>query len=180
MIFEECVKNRRSIRKYKAGKIDHAVIEKVVEMASFAPSWKNVQTTRYIVVEDEAVKHEIAESCVLGFGLNRKNIENAPALVLVTTVANRSGYERDGSFSTSKETHWESFDAGLAVQTFCLAAHAEGLGTVIMGIYDEEKVIKTAQIPEGQKVSAMIAIGYPDEAPVMPKRRGVDELLTYI
>ena len=101
-------------------------------------------------------------------------------LILVTTVSPRSGFERDGSPSTSKGSHWESFDAGIATQTFCLAAHEEGLGTVIMGIYDEAKVIEVAKIPEGQKVSAMVAIGYADETPIIPKRKSADELLSFL
>ena len=109
---------------------------------------------------------------------NQRIIEGAPALVVVTTIASRSGYERDGSFSTSKGTHWESFDCGIATQTFCLAAWDAGLGTVVMGIFDEEKVASLAEVPQGQKVSALVAIGYPDETPAAPKRKAVDDLLT--
>lgn len=175
----DAMKGRRSVRKYKADKVEHAVLEQVIEAASLAPSWKNAQPTRYIVVENDALKNEIAESCVMGFDYNMKTIKNAPVLILVTTVKGRSGFERDGSFSTSKETHWESFDGGIATQTLCLAAYERGLGTVVMGIYDEEKVIGAAGVPEGQKVSAMVAIGYPDEQPAMPKRKEAGELLTY-
>ncbi len=99
---------------------------------------------------------------------------------MVTTLSPRSGFERDGSPSTSKGSHWESFDAGIATQTLCLAAYEEGLGTVIMGIYDEAKVIEVAKIPEGQRVSAMVAIGYADESPAMPKRKSADEITTFV
>ena len=60
----------------------------------------------------------------MDFEYNQKTMHNAPALILVTTITGHSGFERDGSFSTSKETHWESFDAGIAVQTLCLAAYS--------------------------------------------------------
>jgi len=177
MEFLDCVRGRRSVRKYTPDKIGEAVFEKVVTAAAYAPSWKNSQTTRYIVVEDETLKNELAENCTMGFAFNRDIINNAPAVIIVTTVANRCGYERDGSYSTSKGTHWESFDAGIATQTLCLAAYAEGLGTVIMGLFDEKKVARAAGVPDGQKISALVAIGYPDEAPAMPKRKGISELL---
>ena len=177
--FMECVSGRRSVRKYKAEKIREDVLERIITAASFAPSWKNSQTIRYIIIQDEALKNELAQTCMKDFALNRDNIMSAPVLILATTVKNRCGYERDGSFSTGLGTHWESFDAGIAVQTLCLAAYAEGLGTVIMGIFDEEKIPRAAKIPEDQKLSAVIAIGYPDESPSMPKRRGLDELLDY-
>lgn len=179
MDFMECVKSRRSVRKLKNEPLSDEVLTQLVETASYAPSWKNSQTTRYIVISDAALKLNLAETCVMDFEYNKKTILNAPTLVLVTTVADRSGYERDGSFSTSKGTHWESFDAGIATQTFCLAAHSMGLGTVVLGIFDQEKVIATTGIPEGQKVSAMVAIGYPDETPAMPRRKSAEELLSY-
>lgn len=175
----ECIKNRRSIRKFKNEPLSDEIFMQLAAAASCAPSWKNSQTTRYIVISDAALKRRLAKTCVLDFEYNKKTILNAPALVLVTTVANRSGYERDGSFSTGKGTHWESFDAGIATQTFCLAAHSMGLGTVVLGIFDHEKVIETAGVPEGQKVSAMVAIGCPDEMPPMPKRKCAEELLSF-
>ena len=177
MEFMQCLTNRRSVRKYKADAIDHAVIEKVILAASYSPSWKNSQTVRYVLIEDKAIMNKIADECVMDFEFNKNTIKNAPALMLVTTVMKRAGYERDGSFSTSLGAHWESFDAGIATQSLCLAAHNEGLGTVIMGIYDNEKAVAAAGVAEGQMISAMVAIGYPDEEPAMPKRKTVEDLL---
>ena len=113
----------------------------------------------------------------MGFQKNIDTLHGAPALVVLTTVNDRSGYERDGSFSTSKGTHWQSFDAGLAAEAFCVAAHDAGLGTVILGIYDEAKVKDVLNLPETESVSALIPIGVPAESPAAPKRKDVAELL---
>ena len=72
------------------------------------------------------------------------------------------------------------FDVGIACQTFCLAAHEAGLGTVIMGIWDEDGITELLNIPEDQELAALIAIGYPDIDPPAPKRKSVEELLTFI
>lgn len=176
----DCIKTRRSVRAFKEEKIPHEVINEVVEAASFAPSWKNTQTVRYIVIEDRALIEKLADECVLGFEYNSRTMKKAPALIVVTTIGKRSGYERDGTFSTSKGSHWESFDAGVAAQTFCLAAHEKGLGTVIMGIFDEQKTALAIDLPEGQSVSALISTGYPAESPAAPKRKSVEELVRYI
>ena len=180
MDLKPCVQERRSIRKYKDTPVDQGLIEQIVQTASYAPSWKNLQTTRYIVISNPELKRKLAEDCVMGFELNIKSIQSAPVLILITTISPRSGFNRDGTPVTSKGTHWESFDAGIATQTLCLAAQAEGLGTLIMGIYDEEKVREVAGVPEGQKVSAMLAIGYPSESPEAPKRKTADELITFL
>lgn len=176
----EAIKTRRSIRAFEDRPVEKEVIEELVSVAAYAPSWKNSQTTRYIAVADKAVKDKVAKNCVMEHAGNTRSIDSAPVLMVITTVNARSGYERDGSFSTSKETHWQSFDAGIATQTFCLAAHEKGLGTVIMGIYDEQKVIDTLNIPEGQSVSALVALGYPAENPDAPKRKETEQLLSFI
>lgn len=174
----ECIKGRRSVRKFTDEKVSQADIEKLVDLARFSPTWKNSQSVRYIAVTDEALKAKIADEAVMGYEGNKNIINGAPVLIVETTVDKRAGYERDGSFSTSKETHWQSFDAGICAATFCLAAHEAGLGTVIMGIYDEKKVIDILSVPEGQSVSSLIALGHPAEEPQAPKRKEVADLLT--
>lgn len=174
----DCIKERRSIRKFKDMEVSADAIASVVATAAYAPSWKNSQTTRYIAVLDKEIKDKLANECMMGFEYNVGTASGAPAMVVVTTINNRSGYERDGSATTSKGTHWQSFDAGIATQTFCLAAHEAGLGTVIMGIFDENKVAEVVGLPEGQSVSALVAIGYPAEEPAAPKRKSAEDLLT--
>lgn len=175
------IQERRSIRKFKEMPVPHEVIEAVVAAASFAPSWKNTQTARYIVVEKKELIQTIASDAYMaGFSYNVKTVAGAPALVILTTVKGRSGYERDGSFSTPKGDRWEAFDAGIAAQTFCLAAHEKGLGTVIMGIFDEQKIAELIGLPEGQEIAALIPVGYPDVNPEAPKRKAASELLTFL
>lgn len=176
----ECIKTRRSVRKFTEQPVDRALLEQVVAAAAYAPSWKNTQIARYTVVTDPAKKQRLADECMMDFAFNQKTSSHAPALVVVTAITGRSGYERDGSFSTSQGTHWQSFDTGVAAQTFCLAAHALGLGTVIMGIFDEAKVRAVLDLPAEQMVSAIIAIGHPAEQPVCPKRKDVDTLLQFV
>lgn len=176
----QCIETRRSIRSFQEKKIAHEVMNEIIKAASFAPSWKNTQVTRYTVVEDEALKAKIAEDCVLGFGKNTDTIKGAAALVVVSMIHGRSGFERDGSYTTSKEDRWETYDAGIATQTFCLAAHECGIGSVILGIFDENKVAEAVSLPEGQKVAALVAVGYAAEEPAAPKRKGVEDLVRYL
>ena len=135
----DCIKTRRSVRQFTDQPVSHEELEQIIQLAAYAPSWKNTQTSRFIAVYDRAKLTQLAEECILGFKGNYNTILHAPCLVVLTTVDGRSGYERDGSFTTSKGTHWQSFDAGISAQTLCLAAHQLGLGTVVMGIYDEPR-----------------------------------------
>ena len=168
---------RRSIRKFQPTSVSPDTIRDIVAVAAYAPSWKNSQTTRYTLLTKREDIDRVADECTMGFQKNIDTLHGAPALIVLTTVNGRSGYERDGSFTTSKGTHWQSFDAGLAAEAFCVAAHDAGIGTVILGIYDEAKVKDVLNLPENESVSAMIPIGVPAESPDAPKRKETAELL---
>lgn len=180
MEFLECAKTRRSVRRFTEEPVSVETIKKIVEIAAYSPSWKHTQVTRYTMVTDREVINQMAEDMVLGFEFNTKTMKSASALVVVSYVTKRSGYERDGSFSTPKEDGFEMYDAGIASQTFCLAAHDMGLGTVILGYFDEEKMAPVIGLPENQKVAAVIAIGYPKFQPEAPEHKTVDQLLTIL
>ena len=173
----ECIKGRRSIRNFKNDAISHSLLETIISNASYSPSRKNTQITRYIAIEDTSMIQKIADEFTPDF--NSNIIRQVPMLIAVTFLKGRCGFERDGSFSTKKEDRWQMFDVGAACQTFCLAAHEQGLGTVILGIWDEDGITELLQIPETQELAALIAIGYPDIAPDAPRRKSVEDLLTY-
>ncbi len=171
-----CIKGRRSIRRFEDKSVSHETIEQIVSVASMAPSWKNTQVTRYIAVEGE-VKEALAK-CTTIWEKNGDIIRNAPVVIAVCAVKNRSGYERDGSFSTNKGDKWEMYDVGAASEAFCLAAYEAGLGTVILGLYDDNAP-EVLGVPEGQELIALIPMGYPAESPEAPRRKEVSELLSY-
>lgn len=161
----ECIRTRRSVRKFTEQKVPHELLEELVETARFAPSWKNTQIVRYI-----------AEEATIPW--NAAIIGGAPVLMVLTYLEGRCGYERDGSFSTTKGDRWQNFDCGVAAQTLALAAHEKGLGSVILGIFEEKKLAELLELPEGQKVACLIPLGYPAEQPEAPRRKEVADLLT--
>ncbi len=173
----KCIKERRSVRKFDASKeISRELIDSVIDTARFAPSWKNTQVTRYTVLTGEA-KDKLA-GCTEIWAKNGDIMRNAPMVVALSIVDKRSGYERDGSPSTPLGNGWQMFDAGIACQSFCLAAFDAGLSTVIMGLYDYNAA-DVIGIPEGQILTALIAVGFAAESPEAPKRKELSDLVTY-
>ena len=69
----QAIRSRRSIRKYQPKPVPHEVIEQIVADAAYAPSWKNTQIARYVLVEDRTTIDKMAEEMVLDFKLNEKN-----------------------------------------------------------------------------------------------------------
>ena len=177
MTAKECIKGRRSIRKFKDQKVSGERLSGIVETASYSPSWKHTQITRYIAIDDSSILKKIADDCTPVY--NSNIIQQSPLLIAVTFIKGRCGFERDGSYSTKKEDRWQMFDVGAACQTFCLAAKEKGLGTVIMGIFDEDKITELLEIPKERELAALIAVGWPDIDPEAPKRKSVDDLLQF-
>ncbi len=179
MNITQAILGRRSVRKFKEDAISREIIEKIVEETSYSPSWKHTQVPRYIYIENKEIIAKIAEDMILGFDFNAKALQSCAGVMLISYVTCRSGFERDGSFSTPKGDAFEMFDVGIASQTLCLSAFEKGIGTVIQGYFDEEKIAKLIDLPENQKIGTLICMGYPDETPVAPKRKAVSDLLTY-
>lgn len=176
---KECLTTRRSVRRFTEEVISHETFEEIINVAKWAPTWKNTQTLRYMLVQDETIIKKIADEAVLGFEFNQKTLSQCKNLVLLTQVNGRCGYERDGSFSTSKGTGWEMFDAGIAAQTFCLAAHEKGFGTVILGIFDDAKIAEIVELPDGMTVTAVIPMGVPKFEVEATPRKEVADLVSY-
>lgn len=177
---QSCILTRRSVRSYTQEPVSHEELEKIVSLASYAPSWKNTQISRYIAIEDPAVRQAIIDHyCLAGGNNNPSIISSCSVLVAQTFVKARSGFERDGAYTTDRGEGWQYYDCGIAAQTFCLAAHDLGLATVIMGVFDRKGLQEYLQIPEDQELMALIALGYAAEVGSAPKRKDVDTLLSY-
>lgn len=97
-------------------------------------------------MEDAALKGPIATEATMNFTHNKDiHLRQLPGLIVVVTKSwVICGYEKERvPYTTSKNDKWEMFDAGIASQTFMLAAHEYGVGTVTLGIFDEEILEKS-------------------------------------
>lgn len=173
----ECIKTRRSIRRFLPKALAHSLIEELVDSARWAPSWNNCKAVRYTAIENPEELALISKTLVAPE--NVAIVGNAPLLLVISIVKKRSGYERDGTTSTAKGSAWEMFDAGVACENLCLAAHALGLGTCIMASFQEEALSRQVALPENEEIIALVACGYPAESPAPPRRKEVHEILRY-
>ena len=175
----QCIATRHSCRKFADKEVTDDTIKELISYTKNAPTWKNVQEVRYYAVRNDEIKKRIAEEAVLGFVYNTKTISRAPVLMVETVVKGISGYEKDGTPTTPQDSHWQSFDAGISAGTLELAAFAMGLGSVIMGIYDDSIVKGILDIPENETVSGLIAVGWPAAEGEGPEKKEVDEILSF-
>ena len=179
----EAVKNRRSIRNYRTDDVDDKAIEKILEAGRWAPSWANTQCWRFIVVRDPGTRAEIADT-LFGIKLPDKQLDNpakkafkvVPAIIVVCAEMGKAGFNpRTGDPDTDKGD-WLMFDVALAVQNMVLAAHAMGLGTVIVGAFDAPEVEKLLGVPSGYRAVTMFPVGMPDRKGSAPPRKELSEI----
>jgi nitroreductase len=164
----------------KSDPIDDAALEKVLEAARWAPSWKNNQCWRFIVVRDSEKKEKIA-GCMIttrsGENPSARAIVQAPVLIVACAELGKSGLNA-GEFATDKGD-WFMYDVALAMQNLVLEAHSLGLGTVHLGLFDAEKAAGILGVPEGFCVVSMTPLGYPDEEPRTVPRKELSEVVFY-
>ncbi len=177
----DLLKERRSVRRFKDEKVSHDVLKEVVEIARYAPSWANYQVARYTFVDSEEKIKQLASEAMSNFSYNMRTLENAKGVLILSYVNGKSGKldTGKGELTTTNQNVWEVFDAGIACQTFCLAAHEKGIGTCIFGVFDKDKVPQIVNLPQDESVAALIVYGYPDgDIPKTP-RKEVSELVRF-
>ncbi len=182
----QAIRERRSIRKYRGDPIPKASLQSILEAARWAPSWGNTQCLRLIVVQDHETKLRLAGAMRTTQPPPRENaaanaVREAAIVLVACAQQGLAGYyragEKKGLPSTDKGEWWFMFDMGLAMQNVTLAAHALGLGTVHIGMYDAGEIAKIVQLPENVVVVELMALGWPDETPPTRPRKELNEFV---
>ncbi|MFP4531968.1 MAG: nitroreductase family protein [Desulfobacterales bacterium] len=171
--FMNVIKERRTIRNYEDRDVEEDKLKAVLEAVQWSPSWANTQCWEVVVVKDPAIKEKLKEDAVPGANPASKSLTRAPVVLALCAKLGTSGFYKEQT--TTKFGDWFMFDLGIATQSICLAAHAMGLGTVIMGLFDHDKAKAALNVPDGYELVSLIPMGYPAKVPSAPKRREISE-----
>jgi nitroreductase len=164
----EAIRERRSIRRFKPDAVPADVLERLLDAAQWAPSWAHSQCCDVVVVSTLEGKTALRES-LSPTNPAYKAIVDAPLAVAFCARTGRAGFYK-GQAATVRGD-WMMFDVALAMQNFMLAAHAEGLATVCVGMFDPFKAGQAVAVPEGVEVIALTPLGYPDTEAKVPPRK---------
>jgi nitroreductase len=172
---DEVFASRRSIRAYEPGKvITEAQIRELLKATQNAPSWANMQPTRYYV----AISEEARESVLNLIGGNRNSAANASALLISTFERGKSGFFQ-GQQTNEIGEGWGAHDNGLCNAYLVLKARAMGFDTLIMGMRDADGLRALFNIPENETIMAVIALGYRAEEPRDPVHKPLDDFVKF-
>lgn len=173
--FDQLVASRRSVRSYDATKtITEDEVRTLISTAQEAPSWANVQGTRYYVVMSE----EKREALKPIMGQNARNIADVPVVIITTFKRGQSGFF-DGEASNELGDSWGAFDNGLSNAFLILKARDMGFDTLIMGLRDADGLHNLLSIPSDEAVTSVMALGYAKDRPRRPERKELYEIVKF-
>lgn len=177
MDFLELVSTRQSDRAFDPERgVEKEKIERILEAARLAPSACNAQPWRIIVVDDPELKNSVADATSTRvLGLNHFTKQAPVHIVLVEEKVNLSS----GFGGMVMHRDYAQTDIGIIAAHIVLAARAEGLGSCILGWFNEQKIRDILSIPGKRRVWLDIVIGYSAQ-PLRPKKRkAAEDMLSY-
>jgi nitroreductase len=169
MRFDELILARRSVRKYQAKAVEAEKLRALIEAVRLAPSASNTQPWKLILVDDAEIKDRVARATFSKtFSFNQFAAE-AP-VIAVLTVEKHSVLTQVVGWM--KKRPFYLMDIGIAAAQFCLQATDLGLGTCMLGWFDEAEIKRILKIPRAIRVALVITVGYEAEnLPVHAKVR---------
>ena len=172
MNFTEIAQNRYSCRSYDATKmVEDEKIKAILESAILSPSACNSQPYHFTVCKGEKAK-EVAKA-TQSMGMN-KFASDAPVMIVIS----EGNYNKTASIGAKmKGNDYRSIDIGIATAYLTAEASAQGLGTCILGWFDDKKIRKICGLDTA--VRLVVSLGYAKEGSVVPtkKRKAFDELV---
>jgi nitroreductase len=161
----EAIRKRYSCRAYQDRKIEREKLDTIFEAARLAPSARNMQDWRFVVVTDEEIKRQVAATT------NRPTVfEKAGAIV--AACSNSDYVMRCGQAIAP-------IDVAISLEHICLQATELGLGTCWIGSFDPAQVAQILDIPDDIAIIELMAIGYPADSKPEPKREPIEKIVCH-
>ena len=173
--FLSLAKARQSDRAYDASRpVEPEKIERVMEAVRFAPSACNAQPWKFVVVTEPDLAVKVGKAAA-GLGMN-KFAKDAPVHVLVVEEpANITSFLG----SKIKDKYFSLVDIGIAAAHIALAAEDEGLGSCILGWFDEKEIKRLVGIPASRRLLLDITLGYPLKGKRVKSRKAKEKVVSF-
>lgn len=172
----DLITSRQSDRKYSNIQIEKEKLDRIIEAGRMAPSACNAQPWKFIVVTDPELVFRIAEAASAKLiGMNSFVAQAPVIIVIVREKPNMSS--KVGA--TIKNKDYSLIDIGIATENICLQAKAEGLGSCIIGWFDERIVKKLLAVPKSKRIELIITLGYSLNEKREKRRKPAEETVSY-
>ncbi|MBN2092763.1 nitroreductase family protein [candidate division KSB1 bacterium] len=162
----EAIQTRRSIRHYQSQPVERDKLLRVLEAGRLAPSARNEQEWRYIIVEEASMRHKLMEAAS-----NQSFVAEAPVVIVACA-------ETDGRMMQCGQLAYP-IDVAISLDHITLKAVEEGLGTCWVGSFDADQVKNLLNIPAYIHVFELLTLGYPTKIPNLRTRLSLDEIVRF-
>jgi nitroreductase len=158
MNFTELINKRQSVRKYQDKRIERELLEQLIEAVHIAPSACNSQPWKLILVDEPELKDKVARATFSKTVSFNKFAIQAPVIAVLVIEKAKLVAQIGGSL---KNMEYPQIDIGIAAEHFCLQAADLGLGTCMIGWFNEKKIQQLLNVPGKRKIGLVITLGYP-------------------
>jgi len=176
MKFNELITQRQSVRKYSDKPVEKEKIERCIEAARLAPSACNAQPWKYIVVDDPVLKERVANETFSTIAPFNKFSLQAPVIIAIVMEKPNMLSQFGGRV---KDKDFYLIDIGISAEHFCLQAAEAGLGSCMLGWFNEKAVLKLLGIPAKKRIGLLITLGYATDEPRKKIRKETDKMCSY-
>jgi nitroreductase len=168
--------SRQSDRKYSDKPVEKEKLERIIEAGRMAPSACNAQPWKFIVVTDRELLMKVTEAASAKLTGMNSFVAQAPVLLVIVREKPNFSSKVGG---TIKNKDYSLIDIGITAENICLQAKAEGLGSCIIGWFDESMLRKILAIPRSKRVELIITLGYSLSASREKRRKPANETVSY-
>lgn len=176
--FLSLINRRQSVRKYTDKPVEDEKLNRCLEAARLAPSASNSQPWKFVVVNDPELVKDVAKETIGPLSAFNKFVPEAPVIIAIV-IEKMKVFTKIGA--TIQDREYPLIDIGIAAEHFCLQATEEGLGTCMLGWFNEKPIKKLLGIPKEKRIGLLITLGYaPEEYKLRQKiRKKTDETISY-
>lgn len=172
----DLIVSRQSDRKYSDKTIEKEKLDRILEAGRMAPSACNAQPWKFVVATEPQLILKIADAASAKLiGMNSFVAQASAIIVIVREKPNMSS--KVGA--TIKNKDYSLIDIGIATENMCLQASAEGIGSCIIGWFDERMIRKILGIPKSKRVELIITLGYSLSEKREKRRKPAEETVSY-
>lgn len=158
MDFQDLIYHRQSVRRFdKTKKISKEQIERILEAGRMAPSACNSQPWTFVVVNENPLVEEISKATYNTLINFNKFVQSASIHIVLVLEKPKVIAQIGGSI---KNKEYPLIDIGIAAEHLCLQAAEDGIGSCMLGWFDEKKIKKLLQIPNQKSIALVIPMGY--------------------
>jgi nitroreductase len=158
--FLSLVSLRQSVRKYADKPVEDDKLQRCLEAARLAPSASNGQPWKFIVVNEPGLRQQVARETIGPLSTFNNFVPQAPVIVAIV-IEKMKVLTKFGASIQDRE--YPLIDIGIAAEHFCLQAAEEGLGTCMLGWFNEKPVKELLKIPKEKRIGLLITLGYAPE-----------------